>query len=53
MLVSPPKFIMSRKAAFVFAWQLFWLATGTSRVGVIVQDDHIELVGSGLIKERS
>jgi len=43
--------ILSRTAAMKMAWQIFWMATGTRRVGVIVKHDCIEIVGDKLIKE--
>ena len=49
-------FILSRKNAFKLAWQIFWLATGTRRVGIRVQQGYVgtylELVGHDLIDKE-
>lgn len=46
--------ILSRKKAFKLAWQLFWMATGTKRIGLTLDPDtmSIEFLGDALLKEK-
>lgn len=41
--------ILSRKEALYVGWRLFWFATGSSKVGVIVEPDRLEIIGANLM----
>lgn len=49
------KIVMSRVRAFKLAWHVFWMATGSSRVGIIFEKETntLTIVGSDLIPDKS
>ncbi len=43
-------YILSRKQAFRLAWELFWMATGSARVGIKTTESNVILSGDALVE---